>query len=279
MGFNDKSDALAPILKWAGGKRWLASHIADIWSREGGRLVEPFAGGLAVSLHAAPAGALINDVNPHLINFYRQIQRGLKIKKRFKNERAYFDAARQRFNRLIEMGETSCPEAAELFYFLSKTSFNGLVRFNSTGMFNTPFGQHKSITYRRQFPEYQALFAGWQFYSRDFLEMPVRAGDFIYADPPYDDTFTNYSAGGFDWERQRDLVEWLAAHQGPVVASNSATPRIVKMYREYGFVVSRVSVRRSIAANGGRAPGKEIVAYRNIRRRPQLRSGSKHRKI
>ena len=43
------------------------------------RLVEPFCGGLAVALGLGPARALLNDANPHLVNFYRWIKRGLVI--------------------------------------------------------------------------------------------------------------------------------------------------------------------------------------------------------
>src|SRR4029450_11356276 len=67
-----------PPLKWAGGKRWQLPHLAPFWRQaSGARLVEPFCGGLAVTLGLMPKRALLNDVNPHLINFYRHLQSGL----------------------------------------------------------------------------------------------------------------------------------------------------------------------------------------------------------
>ena len=64
-----------PPLKWAGGKRWQMPHLLPYWRPlRGRRLVEPFAGGLAVALGILPARALLNDVNPHLINFYRWLK-------------------------------------------------------------------------------------------------------------------------------------------------------------------------------------------------------------
>ena len=69
-----------PPLKWAGGKRWLVRHVRKLWAgHERRRLVEPFCGGLAVALGLQPRRALLNDVNPHLVSFYRQLAHGLVI--------------------------------------------------------------------------------------------------------------------------------------------------------------------------------------------------------
>src|ERR1700682_6565026 len=71
--------SLRPPLKWAGGKRWQVPHLRPLWLPHAKlRLVEPFAGGLAVTLGLLPERALLNDANPHLINFYRWLQKGLK---------------------------------------------------------------------------------------------------------------------------------------------------------------------------------------------------------
>src|SRR5579863_5001919 len=68
---------LRPPLKWAGGKRWQLPHLAPLWKAHSSRrLVEPFCGGLAVALGLRPRRALLNDVNPHLINFYAWLKKG-----------------------------------------------------------------------------------------------------------------------------------------------------------------------------------------------------------
>src|SRR5258708_26572232 len=65
-----------PPLKWAGGKRWLVPHIEPLWHRyQQRRYIEPFCGGLAVALGVQPERAVLNDLNPHLINFYAQLRR------------------------------------------------------------------------------------------------------------------------------------------------------------------------------------------------------------
>src|SRR5579884_2953962 len=86
--------SLPPPLKWAGGKRWLVRHLVPYWNgHEDCRLVEPFAGGLAITLGLQPKRALLNDVNPHLISFYRWLQQGLDVPSTgiaFKNDRAVY---------------------------------------------------------------------------------------------------------------------------------------------------------------------------------------------
>jgi DNA adenine methylase len=65
------SKRLDPPLKWAGGKRWLVPYLEKMYRpHRHRRLVEPFAGGLAVALGLMPERALLNDINPHLISFY-----------------------------------------------------------------------------------------------------------------------------------------------------------------------------------------------------------------
>ncbi len=69
-----------PPLKWAGGKRWLVPHLLPIWKAfSNRRLVEPFCGGLAMTLGLTPERALLSDRNPHLIRFYASLRRGFHI--------------------------------------------------------------------------------------------------------------------------------------------------------------------------------------------------------
>ncbi len=74
--------------------------------------------------------------------------------------------------------------------------------------------------------------------------------------------FTSYSAGGFGWDEQVRLAHWLAAHPGPVIASNQATERVLRLYRELGFAITLLDAPRRIAANGDRRPAVEILAIK-----------------
>ena len=255
-----------PPLKWAGGKRWQVPVLEPYWeSFTDRRLVEPFCGGLAVTTGLSPHRALLNDINPHVINFYQWLKKGLTISFEMANHEAKFYAARERFNELLSTGKANTAEAAGLFYYLNRTGYNGLCRFNSKGRFNVPFGTYKNITYKTDFAEYKTTFTGWMFTNMDFEQLELELTDFIYADPPYDVQFTQYSKGGFGWDEQERAAEWLAKHKGPVVLSNQATPRIVNLYRALKFNVRFLEAPRRINCTGDRTPAHEVLAYRNLK--------------
>jgi DNA adenine methylase len=260
------SGELKPPLKWAGGKRWLVPTLEPIWKKHSHRrLVEPFCGGLAVALGLSPVRALLNDVNPHLMSFYRWLKRGLTITIPLENDEALYYRHRDRFNELLATGQADSAEAAALFYYLNRTGYNGLCRFNKSGEFNVPFGQYRTINYVKDFSEYGHRFADWELVNVDIEELPVEPHDFLYADPPYDVEFTQYSRGGFDWNDQVRTAEWLAKHRGPVALSNQATERVVELYQRLGFELRFLEAPRMISCNGDRSKAREVLAIKNLR--------------
>ena len=130
--------------------------------------------------------------------------------------------------------------------------------------FNVPFGRYKRIKYRRDFEPYRRRFSNWTFTSDDLEAVPLEAGDFVYADPPYDVEFTQYSRGGFDWDDQRRTAVSLASHAGPVVLVNQATSRIKKLYRGLGYRLRLLKAPRRISCTGDRKPALEVIATRNL---------------
>lgn len=112
---------------------------------ERGRWIEPFVGSGVVGFNVAPSTALFSDSNPHIIRFYSAINTGLitpGIAREFlvsegenlsKHGKDYYYEVRERFN---------CTQAPLDFLFLNRSCFNGMIRFNSQGQFNVPFG-HK----------------------------------------------------------------------------------------------------------------------------------------
>ena len=258
--------SLKPPLKWAGGKRWQVPHLRPYWLINAHRrLVEPFCGGLAVTMGLMPARALLNDINTHVINFYRWLKRGLIITddEMVNSKRRYYER-RVRFNQLLTRGQTDTADAAGLFYYLNRTGYNGLCRFNRGGGFNVPFGRYARIGYKTDFVEYKKAFAGWTFVNVDFEKLQLDDADFIYADPPYDVEFTQYSQDGFRWDEQERAAKWLAKHRGPVVLSNQATPRIIKLYKSLRFDLRFLDAPRRINCTGDRTPAPEVLALRNI---------------
>jgi DNA adenine methylase len=162
------------------------------------------------------------------------------------NREKLFYALRGRFNALLRTGQQESAEAAALFYYLNRTCFNGLCRFNRSGEFNVPFGRYAQINYRRDFTPY------------------VAPDDFVYADPPYDVEFTQYAKEAFGWEEQERAAVWLSRHPGPVVLSNQGTDRIERPYRKLGFTLSFTDAPRRISCTGDRTPAKEVIAVKNL---------------
>jgi len=260
-----KAVPITPALKWAGGKRWLLPHLLPMWQRfSDRRLVEPFVGGMGVALGLNPVSAYLADANEHLINFYQWLQKGLVINFSLKNEEVAFYADRARFNNLIRQGQQNSAEAAGLFYYLNRTCFNGLCRFNSKNEFNVPFGRYRQINYTRDFSHYANALKAWQITCGDFAQAQVGSQDFLFIDPPYDTPFTQYAKEDFVWVDQLRLVEWLTQLKAPMVVTNQATPRILALYTEAGFTVTTLLAPRRIASSGDRTPALEMLATKNI---------------
>lgn len=259
-----------PPLKWAGGKRWLVPHVAPLWQRfKGRRLVEPFCGGLAIALSLRPARAWLSDINPHVVNFYRWLKGGLEFEIAMReivmrNDEALFYRHRERFNCLVAAGAGDGAEAAALFYYLNRTGYNGLCRFNRKGEFNVPFGRYDRINYAIDCSAYRTAFKRWDFSIGDFAALELKPRDFIYADPPYDVEFTQYSKEQFGWEEQVRLAEFLARHRGPVMLSNQATPRILRLYSKLDFSIRFLRAPRMISCTGNRTPATEVLATKGI---------------
>ena len=265
--FNVQTIPVRPPLKWAGGKRWLVPHLVELWKvHQGRRLVEPFCGGLAVALSMRPKRALLNDINPHAVHFYSWLKRGLKVNDRleFDNREALFYEHRSRFNQLISNGGAKSAEAAALFYYLNRTCYNGLCRFNSSGQFNVPFGRYKRINYKRDFSSYRSILGNWQFSTGDFEQVSVEPDDFVYADPPYDVEFRSYSKGGLQLGRPGSVG-------GVVVKASGADRPVESGHRSDSATVRKARVQaplidapRMINCTGDRSPAKEVLATRGL---------------
>jgi DNA adenine methylase len=269
-----KEKTLPPILRWAGGKRkhkWLFEAIKQVFNPNKHRLIEPFAGGLAIALGIEPKWALLNDANPFLISLYRRIKNGFEIDPNLKNytsKESYY-RLRDRFNTLLSMPYQEVQtEITELFYYLNRTGYNGLCRFNQSGGYNTPYGKLPKPKLDHDFEAYRDRFQDWVFTSMDFADIQVFPHDIVVADPPYDvaegKDKHNYVAGGFDWADQVRLADWLESANVPVFACNLATDRIINLYTEKGFDIQYVNAPRAIACNGDRAKVREILATKNL---------------
>jgi len=263
-------NSLSPLLKWAGGKRSIVDQIAALYApHRDCRLVEPFCGGLAIALGLQPETALLNDINTHLINFYRIVQ-DCDFEFSGENVEAYYYAARDRLNSTKSGSYQEIPdidyEKAQDFYYLNLAGFNGLCRYNQKGEFNVPFGKRNKLSVCDDFTPYQKAFSRWYFSNDDYKDLNIKDNDFLFVDPPYDCDFTSYSGNDFGWKEQIELADWLDRCPSiPQIACNAATDRIVELYTDRGWNIEIVEMRRSISCNGDRSKAKEMFATKNMR--------------
>ena len=196
MGTNIK----VPPIKCQGIKTKLVRFIIDSirWA-ENGKWMEPFVGSGVVVLNVAPHRALLTDTNVHVIRFYNDIASGLvtpsSVRGFLEKEgrilsqvgEAYYYEVRSRFN--------SHPTSHD-FLFLNRCDFNGVIRFNSKGQFNVPFGKKPDRfrpAYVTKIVNQVAYIASlirdneWTFREADWRDTLAQAHeeDFVYADPPY----------------------------------------------------------------------------------------------
>jgi len=260
-----KQKKITPPIKYPGGKRFLVDNIRILWElSKAKRLVEPFCGGMAISLGIAPKKALVNDINPHVVNYYRCIKDGFKIDIEMQNDKDFYYQKREEFNQLILNHEHFSPLSASLFYYLNRTGFNGLVRFNKSGLFNVPFGRYKKINYQTEFLDIAKTLKNWTLSCGDFSQLKIRKTDFLYVDPPYDVEFRNYSGNNFEWQEQQRLVKHLSQYSCPIVLSNQATDRIVELYEANDYKIFLIDAPRRISCNGDRKPAQEVLALKNM---------------
>jgi DNA adenine methylase len=178
-----------PLLRWAGSKRQQLPRIRQCWPPEFSRYIEPFCGSCA-ALSANPGvPAIMNDINPELINFWRILQDKPKelhaaIAAFPIDEITYYEV------RALKPAELSDFDRASRFGYLNRYSFNGLYRTNRKGEFNVPFGGRRmgSVPPVEQYVSVSSRFKNVEFHCSDFelfLSGHVKKGDFIYLDPPY----------------------------------------------------------------------------------------------
>lgn len=252
-------------LKWAGGKRWLVDRIQKEYKKSGCELfTEPFFGGGSVSLSVQPANAIVSDINFPLYYFWKEVKAGLVIDSIdcSNNEETFYNN-RKLLNNNLKLATPNEKLVASLFYYLNRTCFNGLCRFNNKGEFNAPYGKYKTINFVYDFKEYTDKLKNIEIQNKSYKDLAFDKEAFVYLDPPYDTPFSKYSKEGFGWEEQVKLVDWVMQLDNKFVyISNQATDRIVKLYKDAGLQYEILEAPRRIASNGDRKNALEIFAWK-----------------
>lgn len=264
-----ESVAPQPFLKWAGGKRALLREIKNRTPDYSGTYFEPFLGAGAVLFNQdASRRKCVSDFNEDLIEVYEVVRDQclelIDALKKHENTRDHYYFVRE-WDRDEEFRtRRSKVERAARFIYLNKTTYNGLYRVNSKGQMNVPFGNQASANWiQEELLSSVSSFlnvrdaegqATTRILSGDYKKLTAmaRRGDFVYLDPPYAGTFTQYQSGGFSPAQQielRDEAVRLTEAGVPLLLSNSDVPAIHELYNSSsGFTVDIVNVRRAIGA-------------------------------
>ncbi len=210
---------IVPPIKCQGIKTdlvlWIKSKLPkyDTW-------YEPFCGSCVVGFNVRATKAVFSDNNPHLINFYQSIKNGeltdniardfleQEGAKLFESEGAYYYDVRSRFNELKSPLD---------FLFLNRACFNGLLRFNSKGGFNTPFCRKPSRFSKsyitkicNQVKNVESIIKNndYSFIYQDFTDTIkiANSNDFIYCDPPYIARHSDYFT---QWDIEKEKLLYL----------------------------------------------------------------------
>ena len=209
---------MKPLVKYRGGKSKEIPNLIKHIPHFSGRYVEPFFGGGALFFYLEPKKAIINDINSKLISFYLGIKNNFETlkaelteieeiytinRKRFeelknknpdkrvedKNEPLYYQI-RDMFNDLTEKKYSD----ALLYFFINKTAYSGMIRYNAKGEFNVPYGRYANLNTSLVTKHHSKLLANTEIYNLGYSMIFKMAteDDFMFLDPPYDCVFSDY---------------------------------------------------------------------------------------
>ena len=249
---------------------WIADNISEI---QYDRWVEPFMGTGVVGFNIRPKKALMCDSNPHLINFYNGMKNkeitASNVKSHLQKEgqklldtdgKHYYEV-RSRFN------DKKNPLD---FLFLSRSCFNGMMRFNRKGGYNVPFCKKPNrfaqalvtkITNQVKNVAQIIEMGDFTFKHQDFQTTikELKETDLVYSDPPYIGRHVDY----FDsWS----LEEEIALNKGVVdsKAKYVLSTWLSNKYRtnEYVFSIwkdSFIATREHFYHVGGKEENRNSV--------------------
>jgi DNA adenine methylase len=235
------------------------------------KYIEPFAGSACLYFNLSPDRAVLGDTNPHLVNFYRVVQRYAgRVYDIFsslpRDAHTYYDV-RARYP-----DERGAVKSAAYFLYLNRNCFNGIFRVNKAGVFNVPFADSRVPPYpsRESFLGATRLLRSVTLSCADFGKVCrryTRKGDFVYLDPPYyvpdQRVFREYVPHDFAQDDVRRLSEVLRSidHRGAYFLMNYPDCDMMRaIARKWNYHV--IQTRRTISGDvKSRGNSPEILIY------------------
>ena len=235
---------MKPLYMWAGGKTKMMKNYLPYLPYKFSTYIEPFFGGGSMFIWAyqtqPDASFVINDINPSLINIYQVIKTDCDkfIEEMDRLQAAYLpldkDARKEYYYNLrhqhaYDYGGWSKTQEAATLYFLMRTGFNGVwqINQNTNHRFGTPCGllnQTDSVYDKENVLEWHQALQRTTILCGDFtgVDAYVDEGSFVFMDPPYRDSFTQYGVDFNDGEQIRvlDVMHNWAKRRSNVCLTN-----------------------------------------------------------
>ena len=223
-----------PCIKWSGSKRSQSSSIIKYFPKNIDTYYEPCVGGGSILRELLESDIVVNkcicsDINADLMNLWNEIKNNPKeliqhYRKLWEEMNVDEDTARKReyyTNLRKEFNETHNPKD---FLFLTRTAYNGMIRYNGKGEFNSPFHLNRNGIHPDKLEE---IILEWselinkgnvEFICCDYKDITPNENDFMYLDPPYANTKGMYY-GALENTELFDYLsnlkcKWLLSYDG-----------------------------------------------------------------
>jgi DNA adenine methylase len=253
---------MKPLIKYRGGKSKEIPFIQNHIPKCSGRYIEPFLGGGALYFHLEPKKAIINDINTKLMAFYLGVKNDYPslraeldaVEKIYVKNRRLFDELKQNnphsrvedknedfyyqirdmFNNLTDKKYSD----ALLYFFINKTAYSGMIRYNAKGEFNVPFGRYPHLNTALITKKHSDLLANTEIFNTDYKNIFKMAepDDFMFLDPPYDCVFSDYGneeyKEGFNEDNHIALAEDFRKLKCKALLVIGRTPMTEKLYED-----------------------------------------------
>ncbi|GHU96328.1 DNA methyltransferase [Clostridia bacterium] len=253
-----------PVLKYRGGKSREIPRFLQYIPDDFNRYIEPFFGGGAVYFYIEPDNAILNDVNDRLMTFYRQLRDSYPEMRRQLDElQRQYEVNQLAFKKLKEQTpEERVPNLNEdlyyhirdlfnspdgtyldgvLYFFINKTAYSGMIRYNNSGDYNVPFGRYPNLNTKLVTRQHNHLLQSAELLSVDYSEIfnMAEEEDFIFLDPPYDCVFNDYGnidmMNGFDETEHRRLAADFRNLPCRALMVIGKTPLTEELYGDFIF--------------------------------------------
>ena len=251
---------MKPLIKYRGGKSKEIPNIIKHIPQFSGRYIEPFFGGGALFFYLEPQKTIINDINSKLMTFYAGVRDNFdalrnelsEIEGIYTNNRKQFEKLksitpenrvddnneplyykiRDMFNDLAEKEYSD----ALIYFFINKTAYSGMIRYNAKGEFNVPYGRYSGLNTSLVTKAHSKLLSNTEIFNHDYSEIFKMAdeNDFMFLDPPYDCIFSDYGniehKDGFNERNHTELARQFKMLKCKALMVIGRTPLTEKLY-------------------------------------------------